>query len=50
MSILIGILTGIALLAAIIGGLVWIMCGSSGEMDHDDEPVIKQIEKWRNGR
>lgn len=50
MSILIGILTGIALLAAILGGLLWIMTRSAREMDADETPVLKLIERWREGR
>lgn len=50
MNILIGILTGITLLAAILGGLVFVVCGIGRHMDADDADTLKQIEKWRDGK
>lgn len=48
-EIIIGAITGIAFLA-VLGGIGWVILRCGRDIDANDEDVLKQIEKWREGK
>lgn len=49
MNILIGIITGIVLLASIAAGILYAVSRIGTEVDANDQDTLKEIEQWRSG-